>query len=119
MMRARLIALAERRALLLHRAQSEREHVAALVTRADAALAWVDKGRRVLQELGRHPLIVVAAVALLVALRPRRALKWLASGWTLWRLYRQANLWWQRLDAVLGTPARRPGREAVRSSASA
>ena len=119
MMRARLIALAERRALLLHRARSERESVAALVTRADGALAWVDKGRRMLQELGRHPLIVVAAVALLVVLRPRRALKWLASGWTRWQLYRQASLWWQRLDAVLGAPARRPSREAVRSPSSA
>ena len=119
MMRARLIALAERRALLLHRAQSERENVAALVTRADAALAWVDKGRRVLQELGRHPLIIVAAVALVVGLRPRRALKWLASGWSLWRLYRQARLWSQRLDAVLVAPVRRPGQEAVRTPASA
>ncbi len=119
MMRARLIALAERRALLLHRAQSERETVAALVSRADAALAWVDKGRRVLQELGRHPLIIVAAVALVVALRPRRALKWLASGWSLWRLYRQARLWSQRLDAVLGAPVRRPSQEAVRTPASA
>ena len=119
MMRARLIALAERRAQLQLRAQSERESVALLVTRADGALAWVDKGRRMLQELGRRPLIIVAAVALLVALRPRRALKWLASGWSLWRLYRQAILWSQRLDAVLGAPARRPGQEAVRSPASA
>ena len=119
MMRARLIALAERRALLQQRAQSERESVALLVTRADGALAWVYKGRRMLQELGRRPLIIVAAVALLVALRPRRALKWLASGWSLWRLYRQARLWSQRLDAVLGAPARRPGRETERSPASA
>ena len=119
MMRARLIALAERRAQLQLRAQSEREREAALVTRGDAALAWVDKGRRMLQELGRRPLIVVAAVALLVALRPRRALKWLASGWSLWRLYRQGILWSQRLDAVIGAPARRPGRETERSPASA
>jgi len=119
MMRARLIGLAERRAQLQLRAQSERERVAALVTRGDAALAWVDKGRRMLQELGRRPLIIVAAVALLVALRPRRALKWLASGWSLWRLYRHASRWWQRLDAMLGAPVRRPGQEAVRSPASA
>jgi len=119
MMRARLIALAERRAQLRQRAQSERESVALLVTRADGALAWVYKGRRMLQELGRRPLIIVAAVALLVALRPRRALKWLASGWSLWRLYRQARLWWQRLDAMLGAPVRRPGQEAVRTPASA
>ena len=119
MMRARLIALAERRAQLQLRAQSERESVALLVTRADGALAWVDKGRRALQELGRRPLIIIAAVALLIALRPRRALKWLASGWSLWRLYRQASFWWQRLDAMLGAPVRRPGQEVVRTPASA
>ena len=107
-MRARLIALAERRARLAQRAQGEREQLAALLTRADGALARVDSGRRMLQALARRPLIVVAAVALLVALRPRRALKWLASGWSLWRLYRQASRWWQRLDAA-GAPARRPG----------
>lgn len=119
MMRARLIALAARRAQLQQRAQSERERVATLVARGDRALAWVDKGRRMLQELGRRPLIVVAAIALLVALRPRRALNWLARGWTLWRLYRQASRWWQRLDAMLGAPVRRPSQEAVRSPASA
>lgn len=119
MMRARLIGLAERRAQLLQRAQSEREHLAALVTRGDGALAWLETGRRMLQELGRRPLIIVAVAALLVALRPRRALKWLASGWSLWRLYRQASRWWQRLDAAAGPPARRPGQEAVRAPASA
>ncbi len=119
MTRARLVGLAERRAQLQQRAQAERESVAVLVVWADGALAWVDKGRRMLQELGRRPLIIVAAVALLVALRPRRALKWLASGWSLWRLYRQAIRWSQRLDAVLGAPARRPGQEAVRTPASA
>lgn len=105
-MRARLIRLAERRAQLLQRARAEREHLAALVARGDGALGWLDAGRRMLQELGRRPLIVVAAVALLVALRPRRTLKWLASGWSLWRLYRQASGWWQRLDAAAGPPAR-------------
>jgi len=105
-MRARLIGLAERRTQLLQRAQAERESVAALVARGDGALAWLDTGRRMLQELGRRPLIVVATVALLVALRPRRTFKWLASGWSLWRLYRDVSRWWQRLDAAAGPPAR-------------
>ena len=108
-MRARLIALAERRAQLAQRAQGERDQLATFLTRGDGALGWLDTGQRMLQSLARRPLIVLAAVALLFALRPRRTLKWLASGWSLWRLYRQASRWWQRLDAAAGAPARRPG----------
>ena len=115
-MRARLIAIAERRAQLAHRAQSERERVAALLARSEAALGWIDTGRRMLRELGRRPLIVAAAVALLVALRPRRALKWLASGWSLWRLYRQASRWWRRIDAALGAAPARPPAQPSRAS---
>jgi YqjK-like protein len=106
--RARLITLAERRARLAQRAQGEREQLATLLERGDGALAWLEPGRRMLQALARRPLLVAAAVALLFVLRPRRTLKWLASGWSLWRLYRQASRWWQRLDAA-GAPARRPG----------
>jgi len=108
--RARLLRIVERRAQLVHRAQSEREHMVAFIARADGALTWIDKGRRALQELGRRPMIVVIVVALLVAWRPRRAFKWLSTGWSLWRLYRQASRLWQRLDAAAGAePARRSG----------
>jgi len=108
--RTRLLEIVERRAQLVHRAQSEREQVAAFIARGDGALAWIYKGRQMLQELGRRPLVVVALVALLVAWRPRRAFKWLSAGWSLWRLYRKAGRWLQRLEVVAGTPpARRPG----------
>jgi hypothetical protein len=108
--RARLLEIAERRARYVERARVERERVAAFAAKADRALAWVDTGRRMLQELARRPLVIAAAVALLFALRPRRTLKWLATGWSLWRLYRQASRLWQRLDAVVGAPpARRAG----------
>ena len=108
--RARLLEIAERRARYVERARAEREHVAAFAARADGALAWVDAGRRMLQELARRPLIITAVVALFFALRPRRTLKWLASGWSLWRLYRQASRLWQRLDAAVGAP---PARRAA------
>ena len=50
-------------------------------------------------EFGLHPLAVVAGVALLAALRPRRAIAWIARGWSLWRLYRGARGWWLRFEA--------------------
>lgn len=114
-MRERLVALAERRARLIVRAQAERETVAALLARTDGvaslAVSVIRTARRALDLAGRHPLIVVAGVALLVALRPRRAITWLARGWSLWRLYRGARGWWLRFAAIAGTPAaRRPGQ---------
>lgn len=114
MMRERLVALAERRAHLIVRAQAERETTAALLARTDGAASLatsvIRTARRVLDLAGHHPLIVVAGIALLVALRPRRALTWLARGWSLWRLYRGAHGWWLRFAATAAPPARRPAR---------
>jgi hypothetical protein len=78
-------------------AQGEREQLAVQLARADAALAWLERGRSALEAARRQPLLLAAAVLLVMAWRPRRVLKLLASGWSLWRLYRQAQGWWQRL----------------------
>lgn len=115
-MRERLLALAERRARLVARAQAERETIAALLAPADAvaalAASLIRTARRVLDLAGRHPLAVVAGVALLVALRPRRTIIWLSRGWSLWRLYHGARRWWLRFapltTASAGAPAGAP-----------
>lgn len=92
-MRERLIRLAERRALLQARARAERESLAALVAKSDEWTAVLEGARRVGAQLRRQPWIVAAGIALLVALRPRRALGWLMKGWTAWRIYRGARRW--------------------------
>ena len=106
MVRRRLLQLAERRARLAERARAERESLAALVARSDEASRVVSRvlgtGERLLQELRRQPLLVIAGAALLVVLKPRLALRWLGRGWGLWRLYRGLRRWWQRLA---GAPA--------------
>jgi hypothetical protein len=111
-MRERLLALAERRARLAARAQDERATVNALLARTDGAASLasllVSSMRGALDQAGRHPLVVVAGIALLAALRPRRALTWLAKGWSLWRLYHGAHAWWLRFvpaTATAGAPA--------------
>ena len=108
-MRARLIALAERRARLSARAQAERESMAALLGPADGAARTATSAlraaQRALNKARHHPLIMIAGVALLVALRPRRALSWLARGWSLWRLYRGAQGWWLRFSSLAAAPA--------------
>jgi len=107
-MRARLIALRERRARLLERAAAEREQLAAWAGRSDALSDWAQVAQRLYREAVNQPLWIVAAVALLAVMRPRRTLKLLVSGWSLWRLYRRARRWWDRLASVAAAPAPAP-----------
>lgn len=105
-MRERLLTLAESRARLSARAQAERDHLVVLLAPVDGAAAVAasvfQAARRAIEEARRHPLLLIAGVALLVALRPRRALSWLARGWSLWRLYRGASGVWQRFAESAG-----------------
>ena len=111
MMRARLLLLAERRASLAARASAERESLAAFMARTDGPVRMANSalaaGRRLLDELRRRPLLVSVGVALLIALRPRRALGWALKGWSLWRTVRGAQRWWQLASATIGAPASR------------
>jgi hypothetical protein len=106
-MRERLLTLAETRARLSARAQAERDHLVVLLAPVDGAAAMFQAARRAIDEARRHPLLLIAGVALLAALRPRRALSWLARGWSLWRLYRGASGVWQRFAESAGPPPTR------------
>lgn len=112
MMRARLLALAERRTRLVARAQAEREAVVSLLAPADAvssmALAVYNLARRALQEAREHPLLAIAGGVALAAIRPRRAIAWIAKGWSLYRMYRSLLPVWQRFAASTAAPAGRP-----------
>jgi hypothetical protein len=103
--RERLILLAERRALLCQRAQAERESLAAVLGRTDEAAVLLLRLRGIIDELRKQPWLVAGGVALLVALRPRRALGWLMKGWSAWRMYRGAQRWWQQFAARAGNSA--------------
>lgn len=92
-MRNRLIELRERRARLVEQARAERERLAALVSRTEAQFSWMDAVHSLLDEARRHPAVVVIGAALLIAIRPRRALKLLAAGWSLWQLYQRLQRW--------------------------
>ena len=94
--RAKLLELAERRSRLVERARTQREQLAAALERGDQAAAVLQRVRALVEELRRRPWIVAGGVALLVALRPRRALGWLMKGWSAWRLYRGAQRWWRQ-----------------------
>jgi YqjK-like protein len=97
--RERLIALRERRAELVARAGAEREAIAGLLARTDVASRWLEAGIAAGAELRRHPAWIAGGVALLLVLRPKRVLKWVASGWSLWRVFRGARAWLYRAAA--------------------
>ncbi|TAK47102.1 MAG: hypothetical protein EPO27_07120 [Betaproteobacteria bacterium] len=101
MMRARLIELHRRRAQLAASAQAEREQLADQLARADAALAWIGRGRAALEAARRQPLLIAAAAALLLLLRPKQALKLLAGGWSLWRLFLRVRRLWASIAPAL------------------
>ncbi len=98
--RGKLLELAERRSRLIERARIQREQLARSVAGTDAAAVLLARAYRVVEDIARKPLVVAAAVALLVALRPRRAFGWFMKGWSAWRLYRGARRLWQRLAAA-------------------
>jgi hypothetical protein len=91
--REQLILLAERRTRLCELAQAERESLAATLERTDEAAVLLQRLSGIVDELRRRPWIIAGGVALLVALRPRRALGWLMKGWSAWRMYRGAERW--------------------------
>jgi hypothetical protein len=74
--RAHLQALHARRQLLIARAAAEREALGAALT----------------VRVPRSTLVLGAgALAVLVALRPRAALRWLVRGYSAWRFYRSVR----------------------------
>ena len=88
-MKQKLTLLAERRRRLVAQAAAERITLAHDLQPWRARLALVDQGVAVFRYVGRHPALMVGAALLLIALRPRRAGKWLQRGWLAWQLGRR------------------------------
>ena len=88
-MNQRLTLLAERRHRLVAQAAAQRTALAHDLQPWRARLALVDQGVAVFRYVGRHPALMVGAALLLIALRPRRAGKWLQRGWLAWQLGRR------------------------------
>jgi hypothetical protein len=100
-MRARMLALQMRRGALATRAAQEREALERWLERADAAARWFGACRDLARALLGRPAWVAGALALALALRPRRTLRLLARAWSLYRLARTAVSWWRKRVAPL------------------
>ena len=100
-----LIDIGIRRGRLLERIANQRkalvsdlQPVCRIVHAADHAVVRV---RLFSDFLKRHPALVLASVALLVALKPYRAWRWAKRGFMLWRT-------WQSLRTRFAKLRRRP-----------
>jgi hypothetical protein len=95
MAQSRQIELALKRGRLQERIASQRAALAAQVVPIAEALNAIDRtlaaGRSGVATIKRHPGLVAAAVAAVVALRPRRVWRWgrrALVGWSMWRKLR-------------------------------
>lgn len=87
---SRLDALRRRRNRLVLKSAAQRDSVARDFEMLEGPLALADRGLAAARYLRAHPGFVLAAVALVVALQPRRALAWAGRGLAAWRTYRLA-----------------------------
>ena len=85
-MNAKLIELAERRARLVAKAATQRTELAQALAPWRGTLAIVEQGILAARYLGRHPGLVVGAVAFAAVLRPKRVFGLLRRGWVVWRM---------------------------------
>jgi hypothetical protein len=88
-MNQELTRLAERRRRLVAQAAAQRAVLAHELEPWRARLGRVDQGVAVFRYVAHRPALIVGAVLLLAALRPRRAGKWLQRGWLAWQLGRR------------------------------
>jgi len=107
MIRERLLALREKRALLVGRADDQRHELRLITDKLERAAAWYDRARAIGRRLRANPLWVAAGVALLVAVRPGRAIRLFTTGYSLWR-------GWRNFKALLerNAPSRAPAVRA-------
>jgi YqjK-like protein len=85
-MNPRLIELAERRAVLIEKAATQRAELSREFAPWRGPLAIADQGLRVMDYLKRHPALLIGATLITAVLRPRRSARWLRRGWLLWSL---------------------------------
>lgn len=84
-MNEKLIALAERRALLVARSANQRTELAQVMAPWKTRLGWVDHGLSAMRYIGEHTALVAGALGIVTILSPKRVFGWLRRGWLLWR----------------------------------
>lgn len=89
----KLVEIARRKERLIARAESQRAAIAANFRQLQGPIGVVDRGLEIVRFLRRHPLLVAAVIAAVVAFR-RRGLDSVASrALSVWRIWRSVSAW--------------------------
>jgi YqjK-like protein len=88
----RIVQLQRRRERLVLMAAAQRDAVARDFRPLERPFALADSAVSAVQYLRAHPGFVVAGIAVVVVLRPRRAIAWVSRGIAAWRGYRWATV---------------------------
>jgi hypothetical protein len=86
--RGRTFDILREREWLLMRCQAQRLELAQTIDQLQGPLTAVDRAIAGINYLRSHPLVLGAAVALLLVIRRRGWWGWLRRGYLLWRAYR-------------------------------
>lgn len=84
----RLVELSRRRAELVALSAAQRAELGDICHVWRLPMAIVDQGVAVWRFFRVHPALLVGLGVAFAVARPRRAVKWLGRGWTLWRFFR-------------------------------
>lgn len=80
-----------RKARLAELTQSQRVRLASQLQALQPLFSVADRAASAMQTVRTHPALFAAALGLLIALRPGRAVKWLRRGLVAWRTWRWAQ----------------------------
>lgn len=94
----RMSVVMQRRGELLARIAAQRGELAEYAARWQAPLALADQGLAAVRYLRAHPVLVAAAVAVVV-LRRRGVMGLVRGGWRMWQGYRYVTMLSARLAA--------------------
>lgn len=85
-MNDRIAQTAQHRAELVSKIAAQRADVAKAIKPIRASFALADKGLSGLRFLAKHPVVLASAVAIAVAVLPKRWMFVLQGGWAAWRM---------------------------------
>ena len=91
------VAIALRKERLLARIDTQRNQLATYGVHFEKPFAAADKAIEAGRYIKQRPWITAVAVAAVLLLGRRNLLRWAGKGWAIWRGWRLAQQWLQRI----------------------
>ena len=95
-MKEPLIELARRKERLIARIEGQRTTITAACAAWQRPIGVIDQGIAAVAYLRAHLELLALGAVVMIALKPRRLLRWIGSGMTIWRTWRALQAWARR-----------------------